>query len=244
MSTLVFVGTSDTSDAVELALQFDQCWMFEPLVERAWSLKQKLQNHHGAWVFPLACAESSGVREFNVYNINGLSSSLNHVTDDAIQRFSRFDLSLRETRSVLAVNLNEFLPDDGFYIDYLKLDAQGMDLAILETLEPRLRAGRIGRICTEADAAGFQHYDGPDNSFEAQREYLSQFDYAGDVDPTKLAWHPDVEWERNETHTAIAELGGWHECTSGREGVRGIANRGGGCVAPCRTTDCSGDAGR
>lgn len=201
--TLVFVGTNDTFDVVGLARLFQRVYLYEPIKHLADSLRYKLRRHPGATVIAKACGSVEGEQDFHVINEQGLSSSFGVPTEQAKVHYATNDLTISETIRVPVVHLGNELECFGVVlIDHLRIDAQGMDLEILKTVEPWLRRHDITTARTEADAPGFQHYEGMENSTAAQLEYMSQWDYIGQV-PTKNEYggewiHGDVNWRVNQ----------------------------------------------
>lgn len=198
MKTLVFVGCNSSDDVVRLARVHHRSYLFEPLPEAAAKLREKVSGIAGAQVLELACGESAGLNWLNVYNTDGLSSSLGTVTDKACEMFAKANLELQKRIPVSTVNLLDFLRGWNIAeVTTLVIDAQGMDLAILKTLEPMLLDGAIKAIRTEADGVGFQHYEGvPDNSVEQHRKFMDRFSgYQERKVPGTVSFHPDLLWE-------------------------------------------------
>jgi hypothetical protein len=150
-------------------------------------------------VFQAACGDYFETKTLNVYNRNGLSSSLGSMTADAVELYgSRYDLSLQSTEYVRVVNLGAMLEMlIAVTIDDLIIDAQGMDFTILKTVESWVRSSRIKRIQLEADGCGFRHYDGlPDNSEASILEWMSFYpQYEASRLPERLKEQPDLVFE-------------------------------------------------
>lgn len=205
MSVLVFVGPNCTSEIAALVNKYDQSYLFEPLP----NVCQQLRNVVGkrANIINAACGEYEGQEAFHVYNKNGLSSSLGTVTEQAKRVFANADLSLQTTIKVDVINLHAWLvARDIDYIDRLIIDAQGMDLAILKTLEPMLSTGRVRMVTAEADGTGFRHYDGtPDNSVSGHVELMRSCGFAR-LPGSLNAKHPNLEWEHESASTFSERL--------------------------------------
>jgi hypothetical protein len=79
-------------------------------------------------------------------------------------------------------------------VNCLVIDAQGMDFAILKTLEPYIRQSRIGFIQLEADGPGYRHYTGtPDNSEEAILAWMARYpQYQATRQPDRVVAQPDL----------------------------------------------------
>ena len=173
-------------------------YMFEPLPEAAaWLRENNRQAAQWFHVIEAACGEHAGKATLTVYNANGVSSSLGKCTDQARDRYSAVDLSEQSEIEVDVINLREWLEEHGIdQLETLLIDAQGMDLAILRTLEPYLREQRIRRIIHETDGEGFRHYDGlPDNSLAATVSFFDEIGhYQMATVPARNTWNFDVEW--------------------------------------------------
>jgi FkbM family methyltransferase len=173
----------------------DRVVIFEPLPEAAAACRQRYAENPKVVVFEAACGEESGIQSMNVYNAKGLSSSLGKITEVAEKTFYMHDLSLRESLPVHVVRLDAILSMLGVgFIECLAIDAQGMDFAILKTVEPWIRKSQVGYIQLEADGKGFRHYEGtPDNSECAVLEYMSRFEtYQATRHPNRLDAQPDL----------------------------------------------------
>jgi len=100
------------------------------------------------------------------------------MTGEAVAVYSaHYDLALQETIEVQVLHLGLMLQLIGVVtIDFLLIDAQGMDFTILKTVEPWISESRVGLIQLEADGDGFRHYDNlPDNSEESIIEWMQRF---------------------------------------------------------------------
>jgi FkbM family methyltransferase len=192
MKTLVWVGPNCTRDVTEIAKNFNRVVLFEPLPEVCQRLKQMLP---GATVVEAACSDAKGTATLRTYNRQGLSSSLYEVTDQARQKFGFVDWDKTETVEVDTVNLGDWLDENGIgEIKMMIVDAQGMDLRILKTVEQRLKDKTIGMLQTECDDQGFQHYQDSDNSLKSQREFMEPLGYRPSRLTSTVTFHPDVLW--------------------------------------------------
>lgn len=186
------------ADMMELVQGHNRFWMFEPLPEAAAWLREK--NAHAAEVFHVveaACGETTSRAMLRKYNTGGVSSSLGVCTEQAREMYSQADLSQQGEVEVQVINLCEFLQWAGVHqIQTLVTDAQGMDLAILKTMEPYFRRRAVHRVIHETDADGFRHYDGlPDNSLSGAIAYMEQFEcYRPSRMPDRNDFNFDMEW--------------------------------------------------
>ena len=186
------------SETLRLIQGHDRFFMFEPLPDAAkWLRDHNAELSDVFHVVEAACGVEEGKATMRIYNDYGASSSLGVCTEQARDKYSQADLSERGQIKVDVVNLCNFLTWFGIQqIETLVTDAQGMDLAILKTMEPYLRRRAIRRIVHEIDADGFRHYEGlPDNSLSGAIAYMEQF---GCYQPSRLPdrndFNFDMEW--------------------------------------------------
>lgn len=197
-SLIIVVGSGKGDcELAEMCNRHTRAIFFEPLPDIAQWLRER-NAESDLEVVEAACGARHSLAAFNIYNRDGLSSSLGRITSQAIDEFSTFDLSLRATIQVEVINLYHWLLSHGIdYVDTLVTDAQGMDLAILQTLRPMLEYGRIGHIQCEADGVGYVSYYGlPSNSELDFMEFMRAFPRykASRVDGRRLC-QPDLVWK-------------------------------------------------
>jgi FkbM family methyltransferase len=192
-------GCSDT-----IVERHDRTLIFEPLPEAAAACRERYKDNPKVIVFEAACGAWFSREPFTVYNVNGLSSSLGSVTDDAKRLFYTQDLAAVGSHEVQVCNLGDVLAMLG--IDSLAvcvIDAQGMDFTILQTLNKLIEASAIEYIQLEADGEGFRHYDGlPDNSEATIARWMKQFpQYELQKLPGRVSFHPDLVFLLNAKNT-------------------------------------------
>lgn len=179
MRTAVIIGQNYPDSSLErMADCYDRIVIFEPLPDAAEACRYAYKDSAAVIVFQAACGDSFGCASFHRYNTLGLSSSLGTMTGEAVAVYSaHYDLSLKGTIEVQVVHLGMILQLIGIMtIDFLMIDAQGMDFTILRTVEPWIAESRVELIQLEADGNGFRHYDGlPDNSETAIIEWMQRF---------------------------------------------------------------------
>ena len=200
MTTAIVVGQNHPDRTLErLVADHDRVIVFEPLPEAAAACRYAYKDCPELIVFQAACGDYFETQTLNVYNRNGLSSSLGSMTADAVELYgSRYDLSLQSTERVQVVNLGAMLEMLVVVtIDDLIIDAQGMDFTILKTVESWIALSRIRRIQLEADGSGFRHYDGlPDNSEASILEWMGFYPrYEASRLPERLNEQPDLVFE-------------------------------------------------
>lgn len=200
MKTCVIVGQNYPDKGLErLVNEYPRVIIFEPLPHAAKACRDACDAVPGVIVLEAACGDQFCNATFNVYNMRGLSSSLGSMSTDAVQLYgNQYDLSLKQTIDVQVLHLGFMLQMLGVeIIDFLLIDAQGMDFTILRTVEPWIAESRVKLIQLECEGKGFRHYDGlPDNSDSAVRQWMEQFpQYAGSNLEGRMAEQPDLVFE-------------------------------------------------
>jgi FkbM family methyltransferase len=196
MKTAVIVGQNYPDEMLAgIVAMHDRVLIFEPLPQAAEACRVAYRGNPKAIVFEAACGEAFSNATLNIYNENGLSSSLGEITTQSQDVYSSFDLRLTGRTLVRVVNLRDILATLGIeFVDLLVIDAQGMDFAILKTLELYVQGSRIGFIQVEADGKGCKHYEGvPDNSESGILSWMGKYpQYAQTRHPDRIAEQPDL----------------------------------------------------
>ena len=179
MSTAVYVGANIGQGVESLRGTYDRIICFEPCPEAFATLTERFGSDDGVELVEAACGQSAYRAPLHIYGEVGMCSSLGVMAGGASERYPDWDLSAGGTAYVDVVHLGDWLAILGIdRVDMLIIDAQGMDLAILDTVRPMLERGAIGKVQCEVFADGFTHYDGlPDNSKKAHRAFFSELPY-------------------------------------------------------------------
>lgn len=113
-------------------------YAFEPNLQFAAKLFDALPNIS---VVPMAVAEQDGCAEFNITAYPGTSSLL-PIDLEATKHWKDQSLDLRTVRKTVVptIRLDTFLRLTGIdKVDYMKIDAQGTDLAVVRSAGDRLK---------------------------------------------------------------------------------------------------------
>lgn len=129
---------------------------FEPNLRAAATLIGRAPNFI---VLPVAVAETNGSADFHITAFDA-SSSLLSIDEEARRSWTGGDqLQTLETIRVPTLRLDTFLEIVGItHVDFLKIDAQGADLAVLRSAGSRLRD--IAKITLEVDITPRRVYVG------------------------------------------------------------------------------------
>lgn len=144
-------------------------YAFEPDVSVASHRYSLLSNFV---VLPMAVSEMNGFREFNINNDDQTSSLL--TLDEAGMKKWPGTQGLRTVRNVIVptVRLDTFMEALAIQsVEYLKIDAQGHDLAVLRSLGDRFRDVEMIRV--ETSVTDSQMYAGAQNRAEEVRDFMS-----------------------------------------------------------------------
>ncbi|HEX9398072.1 MAG TPA: FkbM family methyltransferase [Burkholderiales bacterium] len=119
-------------------------------------LKGRLPNYH---VHAVAVTEHDGEAEFHVNAFEAASSTL-ALDPRGLERWSGGEaLKVERTLRVPSVRLDSFLNRHGIQaVDWLKIDAQGADLAVVRSLGERLKDVR--RVTLEVQTTPYALYQG------------------------------------------------------------------------------------
>jgi FkbM family methyltransferase len=128
---------------------------FEP----NWALaRQVMARAVNFVVLPMAVSDRDGIAEFFISSCNG-SSSLVRMEESGLSHWKELDLTVQSTALVPTIRLDTFMRlCDLARIDYLKVDAEGTDLTVVQSAGNRL--ADIGEIKLEVDVAPDRLYQG------------------------------------------------------------------------------------
>ena len=143
-------------------------YAFEPNLSAAATLMSRASNY---FVIPMAIAETDGFANLNV-NAFDQASSLLPFNEASLQDWiGGEDLKVKSIVTVPTIRLDTFMNLIAVQsVDYLKIDAQGMDLAVVKSAGVRLRD--ISRITMEVDRKPLPLYSGAASKREVM-EFMS-----------------------------------------------------------------------
>jgi FkbM family methyltransferase len=159
---------------------------FEPNLRVASKLMGRLPNYV---VLPVAVAECDGSADFYLNTFDAASSLLPFVPEGLEQWIGGEVLKVEAAEQVPTMRLDTFLNQAGIRrVDYLKVDAQGADLAVIRSAGDRLRD--IERISLEVQTTPIPLYSGASTREEVIR-FLTDAGFV--LDDTETQSHGQEE---------------------------------------------------
>jgi FkbM family methyltransferase len=142
---------------------------FEP----NWALARQIMPRAANFVvLPMAVSDTDGFAEFFINASDG-SSSLVRMERAGLARWTDLDLSVQATTCVSTIRLDTFMKlCDLRSVDYLKVDAEGIDLRVVQSAGDRLKD--IRKIMLEVDVAPDRLYQGAPSRDEVSTFMLNQ----------------------------------------------------------------------
>jgi FkbM family methyltransferase len=133
-----------------------QVFAFEPNMHVVSKLFGALPN---IIAVPMAVSETDGCSEFNITAAHQSSSLLSVDADNARRWIGQGDIRVVRKTVVPTIRLDTFMNLTGIQtVDYMKIDAQGADLAVLKSSGDRLRDFR--KIYLEVSVTPYPVYHG------------------------------------------------------------------------------------
>jgi FkbM family methyltransferase len=119
-------------------------------------------------VLPVAVAEENGSVPFHLNRYEGASSLLPFAPEGLARWIGGGELAVTETVTVPTMRLDTFLDGAGIRkVAYLKIDAQGADLAVIRSAGEHLKD--IDRISLEVQTTPFELYRGASHKEDVLR---------------------------------------------------------------------------
>jgi FkbM family methyltransferase len=171
----VYVGGFIGSSALGLVKKFDEIHIFEPNPIAFEQLKVNLKEFKDKiYLVNAACDTADGVSKFYVTK-NLVSSSLGLPLDSANVADDVQNVLLVQT-----INLLDYLKRNNVeYLNFLVIDAQGADLAILSTIKEMLDKQLVYQIMVETHSDTAKLYGGLNNRFS---DFISLLQNNYDID--------------------------------------------------------------
>jgi FkbM family methyltransferase len=180
MKLLIEVGAFDGSDSLRYHDRGYTVYTFEPKKDLFQQLVDKTQHLENYTVIPKAVSLKNGKTQFNICKSGGASSILQFRPDhELLQTWSanRTDVHFSgESYDVDTTRLDTFIEENGLEnqcIDFIHIDAQGVDLDVLKSLGKYMVNVQEGVLETVVDVHKSIYVGQDENTLEHVAIFLS-----------------------------------------------------------------------
>jgi FkbM family methyltransferase len=179
MKTLIEVGAYDGNDSLMYHANGYSVYTFEPKKDLFQSLVDRTKHLTEYTVIPKAVSLTNGITQFNICKEGGASSILPFRPDhELIETWThnRTDIHFSGiSYEVQTTRLDTFIEEYGLQdrtIDYIHIDAQGVDLDCLKSLGKYIINVRAGVVETVIDTKKSIYTGQEENTLENVRAFL------------------------------------------------------------------------
>ena len=178
MKLLIEVGAFDGKDSLEFYNKGYQVYTFEPKKDLFESLFNRTKDLDNYTVIEKAVCLSNGKTIFNICKAGGASSILPFRNEEELNKIwiNRNDVHYSgESYEVDTIRLDTFIEQMGLQdriIDYIHIDAQGVDLEVLESLGKYISNVKEGVIETVIQEEKSIYVGQTKNTFKYVEEFL------------------------------------------------------------------------
>lgn len=171
---IIEVGANNGNDTHRYTTDFPEAtiWAFEPTPQLYAKLADRFHLNPRVHIYPYAIAEFDGKATFHVAGSHDWGcSSLHEFSDNLHEAWpNRHDFHVTEVIEVECIRLDTLLmpsqsaslrrlPPEPYVIDYLHIDAQGSDFAVLRSLGHYIHSVQAGQVEAGARVALYKHTD-------------------------------------------------------------------------------------
>lgn len=199
MKTLIEVGAFDGSDSLHYHAQGYTVFTFEPKKDLYDNLVERTKHLTNYTVVPKAVCLTNGTTQFNICVEGGASSILPFKSDEELNKQwtpSRQDIHYSGTSyEVETTRIDTFIEENCLQetiIDYIHIDAQGVDLDVLKSLGKYIKNVQAGVVETVLNPEK-SIYDNQDNTFVNVQSFLTSNGFS----ITNIASNDDTNCEYN-----------------------------------------------
>jgi len=179
MKTLIEVGAYDGSDSLKYHNNGYRVFTFEPKKDLYENLVNKTKHLANYTVTPKAVSLSNGTTQFNICKFGGASSILPFRSDEELIKTwtqNRTDIQYSGVSyEVETIRLDTFIENNNLsdtIIDFIHIDAQGVDLDCLKSLGIYIKNVCAGVVETVMDPAKSIYVGQEDNTFSQVQQFL------------------------------------------------------------------------
>jgi len=180
MKTLIEVGAYDGSDSLKYHESGYHVFTFEPKKDLFIRLVNRTRHLENYVVIPKAVSLNDGVTQFNICNDGGASSILPFRSESELNETwspERTDIHFSgRSYEVETTRLDTFIEQNKLQdrvIDFIHIDAQGVDLDCLKSLGKYIINVRAGVIETVKDKNKSIYIGQEENTLDHVSEFLS-----------------------------------------------------------------------
>jgi FkbM family methyltransferase len=179
MKLLIEVGSYDGYDSLKFYNEGFKVYTFEPKKDLYEALSERTRNMENYTVINKAVCLENGITKFNICKSGGASSILEFKDDSELERHwtsNRKDIQYSGlSYDVETIRLDTFIEKEGLensIIDYIHIDAQGVDLECLMSLGKYIKNVKEGVLETVIDINKSIYSNQIMNTFENIKSFL------------------------------------------------------------------------
>ena len=179
MKTLIEVGAFDGSDSLRYHNEGYVVYTFEPKKDLFEDLVNKTKHLTNYTVIPKAVSLVDGTTQFNICKSGGASSILPFRSEEElIKTWSIYRTDIHYSGisyEVETTRLDTFIESNNLnntIIDFIHIDAQGVDLDVLKSLGKYINNVMAGVVETVKDKDKSIYIDQNDNTLNSVQEFL------------------------------------------------------------------------
>lgn len=179
MKTLIEIGAFDGTDSLKFHNNGYRVYTFEPKKDLIENLINKTSHLENYTIIPKAVSLTNGVTNFNICKEGGASSILQFRTDEELNNTwlpNRTDIHYSGTSyEVETIRLDTFIEENNLQdtiIDYIHIDAQGVDLDCLKSLGIYIKNVMNGVVETVIDVNKSIYINQNENTYENVENFL------------------------------------------------------------------------
>lgn len=176
---LIEVGAFDGRDSLTFHKNGYTVYTFEPKQDLANNLREKTKHLQNYNVIEKAVCLTNGKTKFNICKAGGASSILDFRSNDELEKVwgaKRTDIQYSgESYDVQTTRLDTFIEENNLcdtIIDYLHIDAQGVDLDVLKSLGKYIKNVKEGVVETVKDQKRAIYTNQLNNTYENVKKFL------------------------------------------------------------------------
>ena len=179
MKTLIEVGAFDGSDSLRYHNEGYVVYTFEPKKDLFEDLVNKTKHLTNYTVIPKAVSLVDGTTQFNICKSGGASSILPFRSEEElIKTWSIYRTDIHYSGisyEVETIRLDTFIESNNLnntIIDFIHIDAQGVDLDVLKSLGKYINNVMAGVVETVKDKDKSIYIDQNNNTLDSVQEFL------------------------------------------------------------------------